>query len=275
METTGRRENSSRKLVRQKTRQPELRDYFETSSRRGPLFEHMPRRNRCVLPGMACHITQRGVDRRETYTSDEDRRTYLRLLRENLPDAQVSLLGWCLMSNHVHLIAVPQRADSLAVLLRRVHGRYAQYYNTRSGRTGHLWQNRFFACLLERDHLWTALAYVDRNPLRAGMVRGAADYRWSSAAAHVSGVDETGILDMEWWQHEGRATDWDQVLGREELDATAALRRCTYAGRPFGNESFVSEMSQRFGRYWERGRPKKEPAPGRWADKPRRDQTEN
>src|SRR6266478_6143086 len=98
--------------------------------------------------------------------------------------------GWCLMSNHVHLIAVPERADSLAVLLRRVHGRYAQYYNTRWGRTGHLWQNRFFACLLERDHLWTALAYVDRNPLRAGMVRGAADYRWSSAAAHLSGVDE-------------------------------------------------------------------------------------
>ena len=210
---------------------------------------------------MACHITQRGVDRRETYSSDQDRSTYLRLLQENLPDAQVRLLGWCLMSNHVHLIAVPERADSLAVLLRRVHGRYAQYYNTRSGRTGHLWQNRFFACLLERDHLWTALAYVDRNPLRAGMVRGAADYRWSSAAAHLSGVDETGILDMEWWRREGRGADWDQVLGQEELEATSALRRCTYAGRPFGNESFVSEMSQRFGRYGERGRPKKRPVP--------------
>jgi putative transposase len=221
---------------------------------------------------MACHITQRGVDRRETYSSDQDRSTYLRLLQENLPDAQVRLLGWCLMSNHVHLIAVPERADSLAVLLRRVHGRYAQYYNTRSGRTGHLWQNRFFACLLERDHLWTALAYVDRNPLRAGMVRAAADYRWSSAAAHLSGVDETGLLDMEWWRREGRGADWDQVLGQEELDATSALRRCTYAGRPFGNESFVSEMSQRFGRYWERGRPKKEPPPGKWAGKPRRDQ---
>ena len=65
---------------------------------------------------MACHITQRGVDRRETYSSDQDRSTYLRLLQENLPDAQVHLLGWFLMSNHVHLIAVPERADSLAVL---------------------------------------------------------------------------------------------------------------------------------------------------------------
>ena len=63
------------------------------------------------------------------------------------------------MSNHVHLIAVPERLDSLAVLLRRVHGRYAQYYNTRSARTGHLRQNRFFASLFERDHLWTALEF--------------------------------------------------------------------------------------------------------------------
>ena len=172
------------------------------------------------------------------------------------------------MSNHVHLIAVPERADSLAVLLRRVHGRYAQYYNTRSGRSGHLWQNRFFACLLERNHLWTAMAYVERNPLRAGMVRGAADYRWSSAAAHLSGVDETGILDMEWWRREGRAADWAQVLDEEESEASSALRRCTYAGRPFGDTSFVSEMSQRFGRHWERGRPKKDSAPPTWDGKP-------
>jgi len=113
-----------------------------------------------------------------------------------------------------------------------------------------------------------ALAYVDRNPLRAGMVQWAADYRWSSAAAHLSGVDETGILDVEWWRREGRGADWDQVLGQEELDATSALRRCTYAGRPFGNESFVSAISQRFGRYWERGRPKKGSVAANWAEKP-------
>ena len=108
----------------------------------------MPRRSRCILPGLPCHVTQRGVDRRETFSSDQDRSTYLRLLRENFEDAQASLLGWCLMSNHVHLIALPRREDSLAILLRRVHGRYAQYYNIHSGRTGHLWQNRFFACAL-------------------------------------------------------------------------------------------------------------------------------
>src|SRR5437870_5774256 len=108
----------------------------------------MPRRKRCILPGMPYHITQRGVDGRETFSSIDDRHTYLGLLRMNLLDTRVRLLGWCLMTNHVHLIVLPERADSLSVLMRRVHGRYAQYYNAHTERTGHLWQNRFFACLL-------------------------------------------------------------------------------------------------------------------------------
>ncbi|MGH2398031.1 MAG: transposase [bacterium] len=227
----------------------------------------MPRRNRCVLPGVACHITQRGVDRRETFSSEEDRQTYLRLLRENLGDAGVGLLGWCLMTNHIHLIAVPAREDSLSVLLRRVHGRYAQYYNARAGRTGHLWQNRFFACVLEPDHLWAALAYVERNPVRAGMVQRAADYRWSSAASHLAGADDSGMLDMEWWRRES-PVDWDQLLDAEGLESAASLRACTYSGRPFGSETFVSELAERFGRHWTRGRPRKKQALARPAAEP-------
>src|SRR6185312_9708960 len=92
----------------------------------------MPRRNRCVLPEVPCHITQRGVDRCEVFSEDQDRITYLRLIQENLADAAVRVLGYCLMSNHVHLIAVPAREDSLSILARRVHGRYAQYYKQRT-----------------------------------------------------------------------------------------------------------------------------------------------
>jgi putative transposase len=222
----------------------------------------MPRRNRCIEPGLPCHVTQRGVDRRETFSSDPDRSTYLRLLRENLAHAQARLLGWCLMTNHVHLIVVPEHENSLAVLLRRVHGRYAQYYNTRAGRTGHLWQNRFFACVLGPDHLWTALAYVDGNPVRAGMVRHEADYRWSSAAAHLSGIDSTLLLDMDWWRQPGRAGNWAAELAAGDTESATALRRCTHSGRPFGSEALVSEMARKFGRNWTRGRPKKVDASG-------------
>lgn len=216
----------------------------------------MPRRNRCVLPDVPCHITQRGVDRRAVFSGDEDRVTYLRLVRENLADASVRVLGYCLMTNHVHLIAVPGREDSLSILFRRVHGRYAQYYNAHAGRSGHLWQNRFFACMLGQSHLWAALSYVERNPVRAGMVERAADYPWSSAAAHIVYEDSSGILDLDWWRREG-PRNWKTMLEGADEQQESSLRSCTYAGKPFGEESFVKEMAERFGRYWNRGRPRK------------------
>ena len=160
------------------------------------------------------------------------------------------------MTNHVHLIVLPECADSLAVLLRRVHGRYAQYYNIRSGRTGHLWQNRFFACALDSAHLWTALAYTERNPVRAGLVPNAGAYRWSSAAAHLGGSDEFGVLDLDWWMQQDRQAGWGDALRVDDAEAVASLRRCTYAGQPYGSVDFVVDLSRRFGRYWKRGRPK-------------------
>ena len=138
---------------------------------------------------------------RETFSAG-DRETYVTLIRQNLQDAGVRLLAWCLMTNHIHLIAVPERENSLAVLLRRVHGRYAQYYNARHGRTGHLWQNRYFACSLGAGHLWAALAYVEMNPVRARLVERPGDYRWSSAAAHLGRPDTTGLVDLDWWCRE-------------------------------------------------------------------------
>ena len=222
----------------------------------------MPRRDRCIFPGVPCHVTQRGVDRRLTFSDDTDRMTYLRLLRGNLLDAETSLLGWCLMTNHVHLVVLPAREDSLAVLLRRVHGRYAQYFNARHDRTGHLWQNRFFACALGRSHVWSALAYVDNNPVRATMAITAADYLWSSAAAHLGGPDPSLALDLQWGGRESEGMDWAALLAAESEAPASRLRRCTYAGRPFGDDGFVRTFSEHFGRHWVRGRPPKRPV---WA----------
>jgi putative transposase len=205
-------------------------------------------------------VTQRGVDRRETFSADADRETYLQLIRLNLTDSGARVLGWCLMTNHVHLVVMPEREDSLAVLLRRVHGRYAQYYNARYGRSGHLWQNRYFACALGPGHLWAALEYVERNPVRAGLVDWAGAYRWSSGVAHMEGRDPQGLVDLDWWQREYDGMEWRQVLSGPGDERTAPLTRCTYAGRPFGDEEFVRGLSERFGRHWERGRPRKERA---------------
>ncbi len=215
----------------------------------------MPRRNRCVVAGIPYHVTQRGVDRCEVFLDDEDRRTYISLLRQHLDPEHARLLGWCLMSNHQHLVILPLKADALAISLSRIHGRYAQYSNARWAHSGHLWQNRFFSCALGPIHLWRALAYVERNPVRARMVESAADYRWSSARAHINGQDLDHLLEMEWWERAGPA-EWAAVLGQSEMGADE-LRSCTYASRPFGDERFVEEMRERTGRQWRPGRPKK------------------
>ena len=165
------------------------------------------------------------------------------------------VLAYCLMSNHVHLVVVPERADSLAVLFRRVHGAHAQAVNAGVGRSGHLWQNRFYSCPLSERHLWVALRYVEANPVRAGIAARAEQYLWSSAAVHLGEKepDRPGALDMEFWQRAGGVATWremhDSADGEHQLNL---LRRCTYAGRPFGEEEFIVRLEEHFQRNWRR-----------------------
>ncbi len=164
------------------------------------------------------------------------------------------VLAYCLMSNHVHWVVVPERVDSLAVLFRRVHGGYAQAVNAGLGRSGHLWQNRFYSCPLSERHMWIALRYVEANPVRAGLVGAAAEYRWSSAGAHLGdGRDESGVLDDEFWERSGGCETWREMHSAgEREDQIHLLRRCTYAGRPFGDEEFVVRLEDHFQRKWRR-----------------------
>ena len=101
------------------------------------------------------------------------------------------------------------------MLFRRVHGRYAQYYSARYRRSGHLWQGRIFSCPLSQEHLEVALRYVEFNPVQAGMVWNAIDYRWSSAATHYNGLAESeDLLDAEFWKVRGGTEVWKAVLAR-------------------------------------------------------------
>src|SRR5205085_8487267 len=104
--------------------------------------------------------------------SDAERLVYLDLLREHLQLYEL-LLGYCLISNHVHLVVVPRNAEALAVILRQTHGRYASFWNAAHKSSGHVWQGRFYSCPLDNDHLWMALRYTELNPVRAGLVSAA------------------------------------------------------------------------------------------------------
>ena len=214
----------------------------------------MPRNARCVLPGTPYHVTQRGTDRQRIFFLNSDRELYLHLLQRNLATTHVRLLAYALMPNHVHAVVVPERDDSLARLFRRVHGRYAQYINTRRDRCGHLWQGRFYSCPLSFSRLPTALRYVELNPCRAGLVDQPEDYRWSSAATHLNGVaDPFGILDLRFFDDAGGVDTWQGMYDEPMTDEIVEdLRNCTYAGRPFGDEEFIVDMEARFGRVWRR-----------------------
>jgi len=205
----------------------------------------MARLPRVVITDVAHHVTQRGNARQVILADDADRIAYLELLRQYSELYRLSLLGYCLMSNHVHLIVVPHTSEALGQTLKQAHGRYASYWNARASSSGHVWQGRFYSCPLDESHLWTALRYVELNPVRAGMVGAAERWRWSSAAPHCIPDAAGQLLDMDQWRKRWTAAEWREYLATGESATEAgALRRCTHTGRPLGSSEFVAQLEQ-------------------------------
>jgi putative transposase len=209
------------------------------------------------------HVTQRGNGRRVVFETDNDRLVYLGLLQQHAKLQRLAILGYCLMPNHVHLIVVPQRADALRTALRNAHGRYAAYLNARQATSGHVWQGRYYSCPMDEDHLWTALRYAERNPVRAGMVRDAAEFPWSSARIHVGGGWD-GLIDPGPWSARWTLDEWREFLAATEFERESeAIRRSTHSGRPLGSAHFVERLETEMARPLvarHGGRPKKQEA---------------
>ena len=222
----------------------------------------MPRLPRTVFANIPHHVTQRGNRREDIFFTDEDRETYLLWLREYSDKHQVEVLAYCLMTNHIHLVVVPATDDGLQRLLKPLHMRYAQRINRARGWKGHLWQGRFFSSPLDEAYLWAAVRYVERNPVRAGIVRRAENYRWSSAAAHC-GIRPDGLLNLEsrWSKQFVVIDDWSAWLAEgDETEGIQILRQNIDKGLPCGNESFVRRLGKVVGRGLEfrpQGRPRK------------------
>src|SRR3990170_4525 len=162
----------------------------------------MPRLARAVCAQVPHHLTQRGNRRENVFFTDADRQTYLTWLQEYAGKHAIDILAYCLLSNHVHLVAVPATEDGLQNVLKPLHMRYAQRINRAWGWKGHVWQGRFFSSPLDEAYLWAAIRYVERNPVRAKMVRKAENYRWSSAAAHC-GLKPDPVLTCKLsWQRQ-------------------------------------------------------------------------
>ena len=206
----------------------------------------MVRLARVVAPGLPHHVTQRGDRRQETFFCAADYRTYLALMAEWCGHRGVEIWAYCLMPNHVHLIATPETADGLRRAIGEAHRRYSLAINRREDWTGHLWQGRFNSFPMDQAHLLSAARYVELNPVRARLARRAQDYPWSSAAAHLAAQDDrlakTGPLLA-------LVDDWAEFLDDGlEASAAEALRRHERSGRPLGGESFLAALERRLGR---------------------------
>ena len=205
----------------------------------------MGRFARVVAVDAPHHLTQRGNGRRFILDCDADRATYLSLLRENIQLYRVSLIGYCLMSNHVHLIVVPRTADGLAQALKQTHGRYASYWNAVHQSSGHVWQGRYYSCPLDEPHLWEALRYTELNPLRAGLVAEAESWPWSSAASHCGTEPADDSLALEMWRSHWTPSEWRNYLAAGESESRlAVIRRRTHTGRPLGSAEFIHSMEK-------------------------------
>jgi putative transposase len=200
---------------------------------------------RVVAVDIPHHVTQRGNGRRFILDADADRVVYLNLLRQNTELYSVSLIGYCLMSNHVHMVVVPHKTDGLALALKDTHGRYASYWNAGHNSSGHVWQGRYYSCPLDQSHLWEALRYTELNPVRAGLVTEAESWIWSSAAAHCGTEAAEGCLEMEMWRQHWDVSNWQKYLtaGGTESEITA-IRQCTHTGRPLGTAEFIHFLEE-------------------------------
>lgn len=218
----------------------------------------MSRVARIVAPGFAHHITQRGNRKMDVFETDDDRLAYLRFLKKYATRHNLSMYAYCLMTNPIHLIAAPGDEASLGKALRDAHTVYATRFNTRASLSGHVWQGRFYSCPLDAQHVWAAVRYVERNPVKAGLVERAEQYRWSSAAAHCR-LCTDDLLSLD-FPPTGVIEDWSAWLAQAEEEALVAyIRQQTRTGRPCGADTFLDQLETLLKRTLRRKKPGRKP----------------
>ena len=206
----------------------------------------MARLPRVVIPDYPHHVTQRGNRRQKTFFSDDDYKWYVKTVAKEKKEAGVEIWAYCLMPNHVHLVAVPKSRDCLARLFQSVHRQYTRRVNFREGWCGHLWQERFHSCVMDEDHLAAAVRYVELNPVRGSLCDNPEQWEWSSASAHLAGRDDLLVSSAPMLE---RFPNWHKYLaGPSDRNQENSIRRHSRTGRPAGDRIFVRKLEDLTGR---------------------------
>lgn len=207
----------------------------------------MPRISRLVAVGFPHHVVQRGNNRQKVFFARATREKYLDLLKEYSQRWDVSILAYCLMTNHIHLLVKPKEPDSLAKMMQGVTLGYTRYRNKRYKKTGRLWESRYYSSIIDEEkYLWTVARYIEQNPVRAGIVGQAEDYPYSSAPAHIKGIkDET--LSEPLFDDEETAAYIELIRGaipeKEIKGIRLSVKRC----RPLGDAGFIEKIGKLLG----------------------------
>lgn len=148
----------------------------------------MPRTARILLENVCYHIIARGNQKQEIFLEQNDYEKFLKLLARYKRKFHFKLYGYCLMTNHIHLIIEPKVPKELPKIMHRLNLAYAIWFSTKYERVGHIWQDRFKSMVIQKDeYLLTCINYVELNPVRANFVKEPQNYLWSSYRSRVLG----------------------------------------------------------------------------------------
>ena len=211
----------------------------------------MARLPRLTVPGHAHHLIQRGNNRQAIFASDADRQFLIDLLAEHSKACHVAVHAYVLMDNHFHLLATPDTGQSLAQMMQAVGRRYVRYFNDRQKRSGTLWEGRFKSSLIQSErYLLACMAYIDLNPVRAGMVAQPGDFRWSSYAHHTGQRAEPWLTPHPLLWELGN-TPFAREMAYANLVQSgvasvqqAALTDATLRGWALGEPEFVANLQK-------------------------------
>ena len=223
----------------------------------------MPRSQRATPGGMVFHVINRGVRRMRLFQRDADYAAFEAIMEETLELRPMRICAYCLMPNHWHLVLWPQQDGELPAFMQRLTITHVTRWQKHRGQVGygHVYQARYKCFPVGSDeYFYQVVRYVERNALRADLVRGADQWRWSSLWRRLHGTREQRSLLSAWPVPLPR--DWLGWVNRAETEAELeALRRSVNRSRPYGSEQWVERVVSTLGLEWTirpRGRPRKE-----------------
>ena len=202
--------------------------------------DRVPRANRYFVPGKFYHLTHRCHDRRFLFKFVRDRNQYRQLLWSSLREFPVTVLAYCITSNHTHVLARSESDGAISQWMQSVEGEFAQSYNRRKGRRGAFWSDRYHCTMIEEGpHLWNAMVYIDLNMVRAGVVSHPAQWRWCSYSEWFGSRRRYGVVDCNESLRVLGAVSLQEFRANYEALIQARLAKDSMAREPHWTESIA------------------------------------